>query len=95
MQKLTEKADVLSKDFIQETKAECLFLRGLYLFQLGKEFKDAPLRLTASQSVADFPLKKSTQKEIWDQAINCYLDCNRLQTGPVPSGGNTPNRAGH
>ncbi|MCH3981526.1 MAG: RagB/SusD family nutrient uptake outer membrane protein [Prevotella sp.] len=69
MQKLTEKADVLSKDFIQETKAECLFLRGLYLFQLGKEFKDAPLRLTASQSVADFPLKKSTQKEIWDQAI--------------------------
>lgn len=70
MQKLEEKKSVVSDEFAQNTKAECLFLRALYLFQLGKEFKNAPLRLTASQSQADFPMAKSTQKEIWDQAIS-------------------------
>ncbi len=69
MQKLEEKADILSNDFVTSIKAECLFIRGFYLFQLGKEFKDAPLRLTASQSPSTFPLEKSTQAEIWQQAI--------------------------
>ena len=35
---------------------------------MGKEFKDAPLRLTASQSPSTFPLEKSSQAEIWAQA---------------------------
>lgn len=68
MQKLDEKQDEFSSDFIDKVKGECLFIRGFYLFQLGKEFKDAPLRLTASQSPATFPLEKSSQAEIWAQA---------------------------
>ena len=69
MQKLEEKKDILTADFISSAKGECLFIRGFYLFQLGKEFKDAPLRLTASQSPSTFPLAKSSQADIWKQAI--------------------------
>ena len=69
MQKLDEKKDILTNDFIQSAKGECLFIRGFYLFQLGKEFKDAPLRLTASQSPSTFPLAKSSQADIWSQAV--------------------------
>lgn len=68
MQKLEEKSENLSQDFIDKIKAECLFLRGFYLFQLGKEFKNAPLRLSASQDIETFPLEKSSQAEIWAQA---------------------------
>lgn len=68
MQKLEEKDGEFSEEFVNKVKAECLFIRGFYLFQLGKEFKDAPLRLTASQSPATFPLEKSSQAEIWAQA---------------------------
>ena len=68
LQKLKEKEGVFSADFIDEIKGECLFLRGLYLFQLGKEFKNAPLRLDASQETSTFPLEKSSQAEIWAQA---------------------------
>lgn len=68
MQKLEEKKDQFSADFQNAVKGECLFIRGFYLFQLGKEFKDSPLRLTASQSPSTFPLAKSTQAEIWKQA---------------------------
>lgn len=56
MQKLDEKQGDFTTDFINKVKGECLFIRGFYLFQLGKEFKDAPLRLTASQSPSTFPL---------------------------------------
>ncbi len=68
MQKLEEKGSAFSTEFVNKVKGECLFIRGFYLFQLGKEFKDAPLRLTASQSPATFPLAKSSQAEIWNQA---------------------------
>ena len=68
MQELEEKTDVFSSDFIDDVTAECLFLRGFNLFILGKEFCNAPLRLTASQSSSTFPLAKSTQAEIWAQA---------------------------
>lgn len=68
MQKLEEKKDQFSADFQNAVKGECLFIRGFYLFQLGKEFKDSPLRLTASQSPSTFPLAKSPQVEIWKQA---------------------------
>ena len=70
LQKLDEKKALLSDDFFNEAKGEASFLRALYLFNLGKEFKDAPLRLTASESSASFPLAKSSQKDIWDQAIS-------------------------
>lgn len=69
VQKLDEKKDALSSEFINKIKGECLFIRGYYLFQLGKEFCNAPLRLTASQDPATFPLAKSSQAEIWGQAI--------------------------
>lgn len=68
MQKLEEKKDQFSAEFQNAVKGECLFIRGFYLFQLGKEFKDSPLRLTASQSPSTFPLEKSSQSEIWKQA---------------------------
>ena len=69
MQQLELKKGVFSDEFIDKVKGECLFIRGYYLFQLGKEFKNAPLRLTASQSSSTFPLAKSSQAEIWEQAI--------------------------
>ena len=69
MQKLEEKKDQFSEDFIKDIKGQCLFIRGFNLFMLGKEFKDAPLRLTASQDPATFALAKSSQKEIYQQAI--------------------------
>ncbi|MEG0462293.1 RagB/SusD family nutrient uptake outer membrane protein [Bacteroides sp.] len=68
MQKLEEKGGQFSTEFQNAVKGECLFIRGFYLFQLAKEFKDAPLKLTASQSPATFPLAKSSQAEIWAQA---------------------------
>lgn len=69
LQKLEEKRENFSSDFIDKVKSECLFIRGFYLFQLAKEFKDVPLRLTASQSPSTFPLAKSTQAEVWKQAL--------------------------
>ncbi len=78
MQELEKKTDVFSSDFIDKITAECLFIRGFYLFQLGKEFKNAPLRLTASQSSSTFPLEKSSQAEIWDQAVADLLVAESL-----------------
>lgn len=78
MQNLELKKDILSAEFIDKVKGECLFIRGFYLFQLGKEFKDAPLRLTASQSPATFPLAKSSQEEIWKQAITDLTTASQL-----------------
>ena len=40
MQKLEEKQGEFGEDFVNKVKAECLFIRGFYLFQLGKEFKN-------------------------------------------------------
>ena len=78
MQKLEEKGGNFSQEFIDKVKGECLFIRGFYLFQLGKEFKDAPLRLTASQSPSTFPLAKSTQAEIWAQAESDLITASSL-----------------
>lgn len=68
LQKLEEKGDQFSTEFQNSVKGECMFIRGFYLFQLAKEFKDVPLRLTASQSPSTFPLAKSPQTEVWAQA---------------------------
>jgi hypothetical protein len=70
LEKLEAKQSDFSADFVNKVKGECLFIRGFYLFQLGKEFKDAPLRLKASQSPSTFPLAKSSQDEIWTQALS-------------------------
>lgn len=78
MQKLEEKQDVLTESFINKVKGECLFIRGFYLFQLAKEFKDVPLRLTASQSPATFPLAKSSQHDVWAQAITDLTTASEL-----------------
>lgn len=78
MQKLEEKKGVFSEDFINKVKGECLFIRGFYLFQLGKEFKNAPLRMTASQDPATFPLEKSSQTDIWEQAITDLKEAANL-----------------
>lgn len=67
MQELAKKN--FSEQFTNAVRGEALFIRGYYLFVLGKEFKDVPLRLTASQDPATFPLAKSTQKEVYEQAI--------------------------
>lgn len=78
LQKLEENKDKFSEDFINKVKGECLFIRGFYLFQLGKEFKDAPLRLTASQAPETFPLAKSSQADIWKQAAEDLLNAAEL-----------------
>lgn len=67
MQELEKKS--FSKEFTDAVRGEALFIRGYYLFVLGKEFKDIPLRLTASQDPETFPLAKSSQKEVYEQAI--------------------------
>lgn len=67
MQELEKKS--FSKEFTDAVRGEALFIRGYYLFVLGKEFKDVPLRLTASQDPTTFPLAKSPQKDVYDQAI--------------------------
>ena len=69
LQKLEEKKNILSSDFTKRLQGEAHFLRGFILFQYGKEFKDAPMRMNPSQDPADFPLAKSSQAEIWAQAI--------------------------
>lgn len=78
MQKLAEKEGEFSEDFVNKVKGECLFMRGFYLFQLGKEFKNAPMRLTASQATETFPLAKSSQAEIWAQAEEDLLTAASL-----------------
>ena len=41
----------------------------LLFVSVGQGVKDVPLRLTASQSPSTFPLAKSTQQEVWNQAL--------------------------
>ena len=78
MQKLEEKRSDFSTEFSNAVEGECLFIRGFYLFQLAKEFNDVPLRLTASQSPSTFPLAKSSQVEVWQQAEKDLLRAAEL-----------------
>lgn len=87
LQKLDDTSVSLTPEFVKEARGEASFLRALYLFNLGKEFKDAPLRLTASESSVDFPLAKSSQKEIWNQAIkDCETAAENLPVEAVAKG---------
>ena len=76
MQEL-EKKD-FSTEFKNDVRGEALFIRGYYLFVLAKEFKDVPLRLTASQDPTTFPLAKSTQEEVYLQAIKDLKEAAEL-----------------
>lgn len=67
-----------SKEFIDQVRGEALFIRGLSFFQLAKEFGDVPLRLTASQDPATFPLAKSTQEEVYNQSIKDFTESATL-----------------
>ncbi|MFV0269427.1 MAG: RagB/SusD family nutrient uptake outer membrane protein [Draconibacterium sp.] len=62
------------KDFSQEFKdkimGEAYFLRAFYFHILAREFKDVPIRLTASQDAATFPMEKSSQSEVFAQALS-------------------------
>ena len=78
LQKLEEKESSFSEDFVNKIKGECYFMRGFYIFQLGKEFKNAPLRLTASQATETFPLEKSSQEELWKQAEQDLIEAASL-----------------
>lgn len=68
----------LRPEFVDKVKGEALFIRGMYFFQLAKEFKDVPLRLTASQDPSTFQLAKSSQAEVWTQAAKDFLEAKDL-----------------
>lgn len=67
-----------SKEFTDEVRGEALFIRGLCFYQLGKEFGDVPLRLTASQDPSTFQLKNSTQAEVYEQAEKDFKEAASL-----------------
>ena len=62
-----------SEDFVKTIRGEATFIRGMYYFQLAKEFGDVPLRMEASQDPATFQLKKSSQQEIYAQAEKDFI----------------------
>jgi hypothetical protein len=63
----------LSDDFKNKIRGEALFIRGMYFFQLAKEFGDVPLRLISSQDPTTFPLAKSSQADVYDQAAKDFI----------------------
>ncbi|WP_316815488.1 RagB/SusD family nutrient uptake outer membrane protein [Pedobacter nyackensis] len=76
---LTEiEGKTFTKEFTDKIKGEALFIRGMYFFQLAKEFENVPLRLTASQDPKTFPLQKSTQAEVYNQAKKDFLEAANL-----------------
>lgn len=81
--------EIENKDFAQEftdkVKGQVYFLRGLFYFQLAKEFRDVPIRLTASQDLTEFPLPKSPQSEVYAQAESDFLAAiNLLEISDYP-----------
>lgn len=73
-----EEAAFLQIEYKNQIKGESLFLRGLYYFILATEFGDVPLRLKSSQSPQDFPLPKSTQKEVYLQVEKDFKESAEL-----------------
>jgi starch-binding outer membrane protein, SusD/RagB family len=54
---------------IDKATGEALFLRGYYYFLLVQWYGGVPLRTTASKTVAEGQLERSTPKEVYDQII--------------------------
>lgn len=65
-------------EFSDQIRGEALFIRGMYYFQLAKEFGNVPLRLTASQDPATFQLAKSDQKDVYAQAEKDFIEAAKL-----------------
>lgn len=76
MQELDGKG--FSEEFVNNIKGEALFIRGMYYFQLAKEFQNVPLRLVASQDPATFPLAKSPQADVYAQAAKDFIAARTL-----------------
>lgn len=76
LQKIEEKD--FPTEFKQNIRGEALFIRGLYYFQIAREFGDVPLRLKASQDPETFPMAKSPQSEIYAQAEKDFIEAAKL-----------------
>lgn len=68
--KVASLSDNSKKAYIAEAK----FLRGLNYFILAINFGDAPLHLTVPQQTADYFVPKSTEAEVWAQAIKDFTE---------------------
>ena len=89
MQKLEEKKDILTADFINSAKGECLFIRGFICSSWARSSRMPLCALQHLSRLSTFPLAKSSQADIWKQAIedpdNCghsaaTQKCNYRQT---------------
>lgn len=67
-----------SQDFKDQIRGEALFIRGMYYFQLAKEFGDVPIRLAASQDPETFQLAKSSQADVYGQAEKDFIESASL-----------------
>lgn len=54
---------------IDKATGEALFLRGYYYFMLAQWFGGVPIRITASKTVEEGQLERSTLKQVYDQII--------------------------
>lgn len=63
-----------SENFVRTMRGEALFIRGMYYFQLAKEFGNVPLRLEPSQDPATFQLAKSPQSDVYAQAEKDFIE---------------------
>lgn len=65
-----DKNQSISKDIREKAKAEALFLRSFYYFNLIQGWGDVPLRLTPTSSVKDVELPRTDKQVIYDQIIS-------------------------
>lgn len=67
-------------------KAEALFLRSFYYFNLVQGWGDVPLHLTSTQSVEGLSIPRSPKQDIYDQIINDIVSCipNLRASNTVP-----------
>lgn len=59
----------ITESFRNQVKAEALFLRGFYYFNLVQAFGDVPFRIQAVQSVNNLALPRTDKQEIYEQII--------------------------
>ena len=59
----------ITESFRNQVKAEALFLRGFYYFNLVQAFGDVPFRIQAVQSVNNLALPRTNKQEIYEQII--------------------------
>lgn len=59
----------ITESYRNQVKAEALFLRGFYYFNLVQAFGDVPFRIEAVQSVNNLALPRTDKQVIYDQII--------------------------